>query len=91
MDQPLTKAYQQLEGDIKAALGEHSGNQSVISVALNTLLADPDWPIDLETYWDANSTWRRAERGPSPGAGLSVLLYVDRASSHQVTQELRGQ
>ncbi len=30
------------------------------------------------------------ERSPSPGAGQSVVLYVDRASL-QVTQELRGQ
>ena len=30
------------------------------------------------------------ERSPSPGAGLSVVLYVDRAS-HKVTQELGGQ
>ena len=44
MDQPLKEAYEQLEQDIKAALREHRGNQSVISVALNALLAYPDRP-----------------------------------------------
>jgi len=44
MDQPLQEAYEQLEEDIKAALREHRGNQSVISVALNALLAYPDRP-----------------------------------------------
>jgi hypothetical protein len=39
MDQPLKKAYEDLEEDIKKALCEHRGNQSVISVALNALLA----------------------------------------------------
>jgi hypothetical protein len=45
MDQPLKKAYQELEEDIKKALREHRGNQSVISVALNALLAYPDRPF----------------------------------------------
>lgn len=42
MDQPLKEAYEDLEQDIKTALREHRGNQSVISVALNALLAYPD-------------------------------------------------
>jgi hypothetical protein len=45
MDQPLKKAYQELEDDIKKALREHRGNQSVISVSLNALLAYPDRPF----------------------------------------------
>ena len=45
MDQPLQKAYEDLEEDIKEALREHRGNQSVISVALNALLAYPDRPF----------------------------------------------
>jgi hypothetical protein len=45
MDQPLKKAYEDLEEDIKKALREHRGNQSVISVALNALLAYPDRPF----------------------------------------------
>jgi hypothetical protein len=44
MDEPLRKAYEDMEQDIKEALREHRGNQSVISVALNALLAYPDRP-----------------------------------------------
>jgi hypothetical protein len=45
MDEPLQKAYEDLEEDIKKALRAHRGNQSVISVALNALLAYPDRPF----------------------------------------------
>ncbi len=45
MDQLLQKAYEDLEQDIKKALREHRGNQSVTSVALNALLAYPDRPF----------------------------------------------
>jgi hypothetical protein len=45
MDQPLQKAYEEIEQDIKKALREHRGNQSVASVALNALLAYPDRPF----------------------------------------------
>ena len=45
MDEPLKKAYEDLEEEIKKALREHRGNQSVISVALNALLAYPDRPF----------------------------------------------
>ena len=45
MDPPLQKAYEDLEQAIKKALREHRGNQSVISVALNALLAYPDRPF----------------------------------------------
>jgi len=44
MDPPLKEAYEDLEQDIKEALRKHPGNQSVISVALNALLAYPDRP-----------------------------------------------
>ena len=44
MDQPLQKAYEEMETDIKKALREHRGNQSIASVALNALLAFPDRP-----------------------------------------------
>ena len=36
MDEPLAKAYADLEKQIKEALEEHPGNHSVISTALNT-------------------------------------------------------
>ena len=45
MDQPLQKAYEEMEEDIKKALREHRGNSSVASVALNALLAYPDRPF----------------------------------------------
>jgi hypothetical protein len=45
MDEPLQNAYEDLEEDIKKALREHRGNQSVASVALNALLAYPDRPF----------------------------------------------
>lgn len=45
MDDPLKEAYADLEQAIKEALREHRGNQSVISVALNALLAYPDRPF----------------------------------------------
>jgi len=45
MDQPLQKAYEDLEQDIKKALREHRGNSSVVSTALNALLAYPDRPF----------------------------------------------
>jgi hypothetical protein len=44
MDQPMQKAYEEMEQDIKKALREHRGNSSVASVALNALLAFPDRP-----------------------------------------------
>jgi hypothetical protein len=39
MDEPLAKAYQSLEKQVKDALGEHRGNRSVMSTALNALLS----------------------------------------------------
>jgi hypothetical protein len=44
MDPPLQKAYEEMEQDIKKALREHRGNQSVTSTALNALLAFPERP-----------------------------------------------
>ena len=45
MDQPLQKAYEEMEQDIKKAFREHRGNSSVASVTLNALLAYPDRPF----------------------------------------------
>ncbi len=44
MDEPLAKAYKDLERDITDALREHRGNPSVASTALNALLLYPDRP-----------------------------------------------
>jgi len=45
MDPALAKAYKDLEEDIKEALEEHRGNQSVISTGLNVLMLYPDRPL----------------------------------------------
>jgi len=47
MDEPLAKAYTDLEQQIKEALEEHRGNHSVISTALNALLSYPDRPYGV--------------------------------------------
>ncbi len=62
MDPPLKEAYKKLEGDVKKALKEHRGNQSVMSVALNALLLYPDRPFRLGNLfgWEYDTdTWRR--------------------------------
>ena len=51
MDPTLAAAYQNLEKDIKAALEEHRGNQSVISTGMNALLLYPDRPFALGTLY----------------------------------------
>ena len=45
MDPVLAAAYKSLEEDIKAALEEHRGNQSVVSIGLNALMLYPDRPF----------------------------------------------
>ena len=51
MDPVLGKAYKDLEEDVKAALEEHHGNQSVISTGLNVLMLFPDRPFDIGTLY----------------------------------------
>jgi len=51
MDPVLAKRYEQIETDIKRALEEHRGNQSVISTGLNALMLYPDRPFDLGTLY----------------------------------------
>lgn len=51
MDPPLRAAYRQLEEDVKRALKEHRGNQSVMSVSRNALLMYPDRPHDVGELW----------------------------------------
>src|SRR6266446_2590242 len=64
MDPPLRKAYEQLEEDIKNALKEHRGNQSVVSVALNALLLYPDRPFHLGNLygWEFDPETQRREK-----------------------------
>ena len=51
MDPILAKTYEQIEADIKRALEEHRGNQSVISTGLNALMLYPDRPFRLGTLY----------------------------------------
>ena len=51
MDPVLAAAYKSLEEDIKAALEEHRGNQSVVSIGLNALMLYPDRPFAFGTLY----------------------------------------
>jgi hypothetical protein len=51
MDPLLMVAYRELEDVIRKALKEHSGNGSVMSTMLNTLLLYPDHPYGLGTLY----------------------------------------
>ena len=64
MDPALRAAYRQLEDDVKRALKEHRGNQSVMSVGLNALLMYPDRPYQVgELYgWEFNEETGRREK-----------------------------
>ena len=64
MDPPLNEAYKKLEEDVKKALKEHRGNQSVASVALNALLVYPDRPFGLGNLygWEFNPETQRREK-----------------------------
>jgi len=62
MDPPLKEAYSELESAIKEALRSHRGNQSVVSTALNALLAYSDRPFgwgELSGYEYNPETGRR--------------------------------
>jgi len=61
MDEPLAKAYTDLEEQIKEALEEHRGNHSVISTALNALLSYPDRPYGLGDLIGTNMIRSRIE------------------------------
>jgi hypothetical protein len=64
MDPPSKVAYRKLEEGVKAALKEHRGNQSVMSVALNALLLYPDRPFRLGNLygWEFNPETQRREK-----------------------------
>jgi SNF2 family DNA or RNA helicase len=64
MDEPLKAAYTELEAQVKEALRSHRGNQSVVSTALNVLLAYVDRPFAWEqlTGYEYNPETQRRER-----------------------------
>ena len=51
MDEPLSKAYTELETALRDAMKEHRGNKSLMSVLLNTLLLYPDHPYGFDEIW----------------------------------------
>ncbi len=61
---PLKEAYKKLEEDVKTALKEHHGNQSVMSVALNAMLLYPDRPFHLGNLfgWEYDPETQRREK-----------------------------
>jgi Helicase conserved C-terminal domain len=64
MDPSLKEAYKKLEEEVKSALKEHRGNQSVMSVALNALLLYPDRPFGLGNLfgWEYDPETQRREK-----------------------------
>ena len=64
MGEPLKSAYTELEREIKEALRTHRGNQSVVSTALNALLAYCDRPYSWGelTGYEYNPDTGRRER-----------------------------
>lgn len=62
MDPVLGKAYKDLEEDVKAALEEHHGNQSVISAGLNVLMLFPDRPFEIGTLYGYATDAETGER-----------------------------
>jgi len=63
-DPLLKEAYKKLEEEVKTALKEHRGNQSVMSVALNALLLYPDRPFRLGNLcaWEYDPETQRREK-----------------------------
>jgi hypothetical protein len=93
MDPVLAKAYRDLEKDIKEALEEHRGNQSVISAGMNALLLYPDRPFhlgDLIGYATNEETGER-ERfliSSPPDLDESFVYAKERALIQEVKSEL---
>ena len=51
MDAGLQTAYEELEKALRDAMAEHRGNESLMSVLLNTLLLYPDHPYGFDDIW----------------------------------------
>jgi hypothetical protein len=69
MDGPLKEAYGDLEQAIKEALSEHRGNQSVMRVVLNALLAYRDRPFGLGNLIGRKFNLRDSASGAVPHRG----------------------
>jgi helicase-like protein len=93
MDPPLKEAYKKLEEDVKKALKEHRGNQSVMSVALNALLLYPDRPFRLGNLfgWEYDPETQRRERfliAETPDLNEDHVYAKERRLVEEVKAEL---
>ncbi len=93
MDPPLKEAYKKLEEDVKKALKEHRGNQSVMSVALNALLLYPDRPFRLGNLygWEYDPEAQRRERfliAETPDLNEDNVYAKERRLVEEVKAEL---
>jgi Helicase conserved C-terminal domain len=93
MDPPLKEAYQKLEEDVKNALKEHRGNQSVMSVALNALLLYPDRPFRLGNLygWEFDPETQRREKfliAETPDLDENHVYAKERRLVEEVKAEL---
>ncbi len=94
MDPQLRTAYEELETDIKAALEEHRGNQSVMSVGMNALLLFPDRPFGVKTLYgyavDPESGQRERFVISEPADLDETFVYAkERRLIEEVKAELR--
>jgi hypothetical protein len=92
MDPILRSGYDALERDIKQALQDHRGNQSVISSGLNALLLYPDRPFglgDLVGYELDESTGRREPFLISSPADLAEDVVY--AKEQRLLEEIRSE
>ena len=93
MDPPLKEAYKKLEEDVKTALKEHRGNQSVMSVALNALLLYPDRPFRHGNLygWEFDPETQRREKfliSPTPDLSEDQVYAKERRLVEEVKAEL---
>ena len=93
MDPALAGAYNSLEEDIRAALEEHHGNQSVMSTGLNALMLYPDRPFHLGTLYGYATNPDTGERerfviSDPPDLDETVLYAKERRLVEEVKAEL---
>ena len=93
MDPPLKEAYKKLEEDVKTALKEHRGNQSVMSVALNALLLYPDLPFRLGNLygWEYDPETQKREKflfAETPDLNETHVYAKERRLLEEVKAEL---
>src|SRR5258707_995637 len=93
MDPPLKEAYKKLEEDVKKALKEHRGNQSVMRVALNALLLYPDRTFRLGNLygWEYDPEAQRRERfliAETPDLNEDNVYAKERRLVEEVKAEL---